>query len=513
MTVCQYWRDVVEHFALYDTLWVSSADSVNTLINIIPKNASKVKRLAISLYTKTNQDIDLNPLLVLLPKLEAIHCTGPSSHTLIPETQVSYPWAQHIEYIKEYSKGSITSRLLQTACLNLKTLDIIDFDFAVKSTMINMLALRRLTISYGTYMAMDIEHIHQCCPQLESLTLRGITCGEANRLDEIIPSMTLTECVFDDLMMEDGLETGLSILRYIAKKYKALTKLTFTLLSDHHLAVMNNTQAEEEWAPLLRNVGPQLEYLCVDNRLFYHDTFDALDRFECQLNGLKINNFSIIPETISSTQQLLYLEYLCLENFNVSEELTFVWLSELIKLKRFKLVWASIGYRHYSGDILKYAPPTLKSLSLACLEWGDFSFEPAYINNIERLSIDKCTKMLHDSIITQCFPKLTTLKLRDMCLRGTYNLSSMNLLCVRIADKGRFSADKNILVITKCDGQRRRYTRRETVAAPTPDWAKDFKLFDPMTVSWPERANDPAPVLTLICHSLKRLIVEMDKMD
>jgi Leucine-rich repeat (LRR) protein len=453
MLVCHDWKNITQEFVLYYTLCFYTLPSLKLFTKKIqeqPEIGKKVEKLIIKMENGESP-INLTPLFLSLANLESLYFASHHDVVATLEEHIHYPFHNHIKHL--YLGSQYFGRsFMSSKYPNLKSL-VVSHDAV--SQLNNLTALTKLELQNFVATFGKLEEIHGGAPHLESLL---ITSGEFSDVrkeykDTIIPATSVTTFVLCiQHMRPDNDRTKNNILKYLHRKYPALSSLTFKFavpgeVHSHYI----NAADRDGWIHLLHQLGPQLKRLVMDYDGCMDRPLQTFDKAGCQVEYFRMGYFpvTLFVEMMMPSQQLHFIQTLVLDLIPRMKVPGFGWLKKLVVLKKLKL---SGSHSLKFNKILENCPPFLRVLSFrsTSLEWTDRCLEPC--RQIETLSLDH-TQIQDgfDVFISRCFPRLSKLKLKHCdLLSKRFDLQALDLAYFYFTD--RFVNWKNgIIVWTTCD--------------------------------------------------------------
>jgi hypothetical protein len=254
-----------------------------------------------------------------------------------------------------------------------------------------------------------------------------------------------------------------------------------------------------------KNVGPQLNKLCLDNRAQMNNLFETLDGFGCKIEYLKIANlaYSALAK-MAESHQVHYIQRLTLKDTKFQ---SFHWLKNLRALKRLKITHARYGItcpvNMNLGDVLDNAPSTLESLYFHQLA---LALPPGYTGLSGIKALDFCNVDLPkgvDVFLSQHFPKLSRLALKRCGLpENMLRLPTVNLATFAYFAQSS-NRKENVLVVTVGNNEQRMYTvhtgMRGLFVIPYRTFYDEIYPYSKCRLA---NKRDTSPWFTLYCNSL-----------
>ncbi|KAI8886578.1 hypothetical protein K501DRAFT_331192 [Backusella circina FSU 941] len=419
MLVCHYWYQTIKQLALYHTINIYCSSNLKLLKNKMekyPNIGSKVERLVLS-FSNEKCLVYLKKVLLLLPNIKTLVCSGKEKGKIALEQGIQFPWHSTIEHICEDSRYGIGYQLLSVSvCPLLTTLTIMNGWKNIIPFLINAPALKHLAIHNLELDFDSLEIIHSSLSDLKTLSLTGVDFPISFFPRPITPAISITECTID-LNNVRVTENRIDLLVYIRKKYPNLHKLSYHIdqfiVSDDEVKPLYNMG----WIPLFMKFGPQLGTLSLDNNGFGDDLFPTLATFSCSIHHLQVNFITqaSLTKLSKSLHSFNCIHTLCLNNTKVD---SFRWLNKLQVLKKLKLYYYFHGVHVKMDQIIRFAPPSLTTLSL---DNGVLVYHTknSRMSNVETISLNRVTvpkKM--ETIINRHFPNLSKLKLKHCDMIG-----------------------------------------------------------------------------------------------
>jgi hypothetical protein len=424
------------------------------------------------------------------------------------DQDTAFPFYDKIQHLSENFENGIAHKMLQSySCNNLTNLQVEDFDHDIVSVLKN--APNLLSLSLTTYISSfnTLNTIHKSAPRLQHLKLRTIDMKNTS-LDNVDPSPveSLTERVFDEVETDND-TTLLNILKYITMKYISLTKLKFCISQRNRLMYNDIVDLNQSGLdPLFKKLGHQLKTLGLGGNTF-EQQFSSLDDSGCRIKHITINcKTSTILFQLAASNQTSCIQTLVLEAMNSGSLLALTKFKSLVRLKLDANFTHKKDYAVSFPNILKYAPPTLKSLSISSsLLAIDSNYE--YVSHsIEKVSlslIDLPNDI--DAFLSRCIPNISYLKLEYCGMVGkTLNLAKLDLYKFRIIDQFEGHALSNRMMVLTLGNHGRGWcdiggqVNIEFIDKLVRAFYTPFK-------TWPIEDIDTEPAFTLICSSLKNI--------
>jgi hypothetical protein len=301
------------------------------------------------------------------------------------------------------------------------------------------------------------------------------------------------------------LETRIDLLVYVSKKYPNLTEFIFK--NDNSRLDTSDIEnlLKYAWTPFSKNLGPQLNKLCLDNRAQMNNLFETIDGFGCKIEHLEITNlaYSALAK-IAESHQVHYIQKLTLKDTKFQ---SFHWLKNLRVLKHLKITHARYGIscpvNMNLGDVLDNAPSTLESLYFRRVT---LTLPPGYTGLSGIKSLDFCNVDLPKGVggfLSKYFPKLSRLALKRCGMpEKTLRLPTANLArFAYFADSS--NKEENVLVVTAGNNERCMYTAHTDMRKLSTIPYRSF--YDEIYSSSKCRLadeSDTSPWFTLYCNLL-----------
>ncbi|KAI8877009.1 hypothetical protein K501DRAFT_278851 [Backusella circina FSU 941] len=509
--VCHQWKEIIDRYALYHTLYINSGEDQDKLVEIIQKQpsiANKVERLIVCISDRESCK-NLNTVLLLLPNIKAFYYSGLTSTLSTLENKVDYPWKSSIREIVDLSSDGPSFNILSSSTYSkLTTLRVV---FRTEYVLLfkNVSALTTLDLMRFDGAFSELETLHNSLPHLKLFKIRGGTISDSGfNAKSIKPANSVVKCLFDFYIIRpDTIEAKINLLNYICKKYPNLSALTYT---NRQPTTGDNAQKLNNlgWRPLFNTLGVKLKRLVIIQGGYNNVLLELLDQCNCQINHVKLGYlpFSMLTNIGQSlqTNYIQTFEYSLIRGDILGD---FDWLNKFERLKKLKLSYCNKGIGFNLNDVLDNSPSTLETLSLNWIVC-DINLRRINLCTIKTLSLNSVTlpeKM--DTFISQCFPKLSKLKLKHCGgLESTWHLKNVNLFEFHFA--GYFE-NGNPMVSIVCNKEQRWFTYNEKVSRRLE--YMNCKVIYGLPLLLPFKSSienkiSAFPDFTLICNSVKSVI-------
>jgi hypothetical protein len=518
MLVCQYWKAIIEDFALYHTVCfytISNFEAFTKKVQDQPEIAKKVERLVVQVHSRDDRvDTDLTPLFSSLTNVQSFFISSWYPCITHLEEGNHFPFHDSIEHIHlALNDLKFYRAILSQRSPNLKTLvttfEAVPVDLFKNAPFLTRLELHDYKVSFSR-----LETIHSGLIHLQTLLISPTVFQDIDDEynDNIMPATSLTTLELKLYSIQpDNLWTRTNILNYIRKKYPALSSLTYRSPVDQSSHDSNiGGLSKIAWKPLLHQLGPQLKKIQVDYDGYIDQFFQELDDAGCQIKYLRIGSFpaKLFEDMMLPSNQLHFIQTLVLDIPTEVMVTCFDWLKQCAVLKKLKLCGPRKGTLDLYS-ILDNCPPLLDTLSFEDASVQIDPHHPNAYHQIKTLSLYE-SKLPYefDAFISQCLPKLSKLKLNDCdLLSRTFDLHSMDLDYFYFED--RFYLGKNnILVSTLCDDQKRWHSLSGDEFNKMTSIDAKIGSCSPRELRVSVRPASTfkiRPELTLICHSVKKL--------
>jgi hypothetical protein len=431
-----------------------------------------------------------------------------------------------IEQLTEYGACELTSFMISmNLSTNIRTLEleigesVRRRDDNIIMQLNNMPVLEKLKLQNFVYGTDYFERLHENIPSIKVLQLVNIRVHTIEVPPSVKPASSITGLSLSVVDLDgDFCSTW---LQYLAKKYDHLNQLSIDdfdteELDDEYIV----TTLKNDLVRLLQVNTFYLHTLRWNNLPFHLTIPDELDSIDCKLENLDLRsnkNTASEFENLALSNQAKYIKNLSLTNIKLSR---IDLLNKMEKLTSLSLTcelrdgYASDEFSSSDSEgedtrekmvinlseTLKACLPTLTTFSIKNFDFK-FNFSTHHATRITSLDIECSTirKKLTD-IVSRCFPLLTTLNIYGDILDDlTINLAKNDLLNVSFSsnhDRRRYNLS---VESSKLNGPLFYTAKENSFYVNLPGLEKD-----PL-VSVPYTELDSRPVLTLICHSVQKL--------
>jgi hypothetical protein len=441
-------------------------------------------------------------MLLSFPNIRTLYYLGLSPKPQNYQGGSDYPWKKKIKDVVDLSmNGSIYHMLSSGECPNLTRLET-DIESKHVGIFKNAPALTTLVLNNFVGNFSSLEELHDCSPQLKSLSITFGRFSISGFHRNIKPAASVTACLFTfSKIRPDTNESTISVLKYVGIKYPNLSTLEF----EYDEIVANDEVNELGWLPLFNTLGNKLKKLRFNTPKVFDGFVEVLDQCRCQINYLEISHVSDTAfKKLVQSQQMRHIQTF---NFELTRDNIlngFNWLQELEVLTSLTLKSPHDGCWLSLNMILDNCPSTLKALSLSHSDLVA-NLLPTGIYTIETLSLIavRLPKDI-DTFISHCFPKLSKLELKycEMPV-GTWTLDSMDLIKFTFANY--FNNDRQTILV-KYNNETNWFTYREVGFRSLHMMQNNGIFQDEFDMSFKcatENTSKVSPDFTLACKSLR----------